>query len=274
VFDDHDIDSVVHFAGLKSVGESVQNPLGYYRTNYGATLSLLTEMAAHDVRDLVFSSSATVYGIPETVPIGEDAPLGAINPYGATKLGIERMLEDIASTGQWRIALLRYFNPVGAHPSGEIGEDPAGIPNNLMPFIMQVAVGLRDHLNVFGDDYDTPDGTAIRDYIHVMDLADGHLAALDGLSVGARAFNLGTGSGSSVLEVLAAASAAVGADIDHVVAPRRAGDAPCVYADVSRARDELGFVTTRGLEQMCADHWRWQSLHPHGFGGRAVDKGG
>ena len=267
VFDGENIDSVIHFAGLKAVGESVEHPLRYYVTNYGATLSLLSEMMAQGVHDLVFSSSATVYGVTETVPIDEDAPLGAINPYGATKLGIEGMLEDVASTGGWRIALLRYFNPVGAHPSGAIGEDPAGIPNNLMPYLMQVAVGRREQLMVFGDDYDTPDGTGIRDYIHVMDLAEGHLAALDHLREGCRAFNLGTGAGASVLDVLAAASLAVGEAIPYVIAPRRAGDAACVYADVTRARSELDFSATRTLEEMCVDHWRWQSLHPYGFAG-------
>ena len=200
-----DVEAVVHFAGLKAVGESVEMPLHYYDVNVGGTVQLLEAMERHDVRDLVFSSSCTVYGEPETVPITEDEPLGASNPYGRTKLHIEEMLRDVAATGGWRIALLRYFNPVGAHPSGLIGEDPVGIPNNLMPYIMQVAVGRRDHVVVHGGDYDTPDGTGVRDYIHVVDLAEGHLAALDHLDAidGAQPVNLGTGTGSSVLDVVA-----------------------------------------------------------------------
>ncbi len=266
VFAANDIDAVIHFAGCKAVAESVEQPLRYYTVNYGTTLGLLNVMDAHDVRDLVFSSSATVYGIPETVPVTEDAPVATINPYGATKLGIEGILTDVASTGGWRVALLRYFNPVGAHESGMIGEDPRGIPNNLMPFIMQVAVGRRDRLLVFGDDYETPDGSGIRDYIHVVDLADGHLAALDRLPDGCRAYNLGSGTGSSVFEVVAEAGEAVGSPIPYEVVGRRAGDAACVFADPSRAAEELGWRTTRTLADMCADHWRWQSQHPEGFG--------
>jgi len=224
-------------------------------------------MQRHDVRDLVFSSSCTVYGEPDTMPITEDTPLGANSPYGRTKLFIEEMLRDVAPTGDWRMALLRYFNPVGAHPSGLIGEDPVGIPNNLMPYIMQVAVGRRDHLTVFGDDYRTPDGTAVRDYLHVVDLAEGHLAALDHLDRidGAVAINLGTGTGSTVLEVVRAASAAVGRDLPYELGPRRAGDVEAVWADPALAESLLGWRATRTLDEMCADHWRWQSDNPNGY---------
>ena len=267
------VDSVIHFAGRKAVGESVEQPLAYYDHNLLGTTNLVKAMAAAGVRDLVFSSSCTVYGEPEEVPITEAAPVGAINPYGRTKLFIEEMLRDVAAAGAleghdpWRIVLLRYFNPVGAHASGRIGEDPAGIPNNLMPFIMQVAVGRHDRLRVFGDDYDTSDGTCIRDYIHVVDLADAHLAALRALPrvEGCRAVNVGTGTGSSVLEVLAAAERAVGHEIPHEVVGRRPGDAPCVYADTALATELLGWAPTRTLDDMCADHWRWQRENPQGF---------
>ena len=238
-----DVGSVVHFAGLKAVGESVEDPLRYYEHNVAGTVQLLRAMERHDVRDLVFSSSCTVYGEPTVVPITEDTPLGATSPYGRTKLHIEEMLRDLAGTGGWRIALLRYFNPVGAHPSGRIGEDPVGIPNNLMPYIMQVAVGRRDHLTVFGDDYPTPDGTAVRDYLHVVDLAEGHLAALDHIDQldGAVAVNLGTGIGSSVLDVVRAAAEATGRAIPYEIGPRRAGDVVAAWADADLAATLLGW---------------------------------
>jgi UDP-glucose 4-epimerase len=263
------VEAVVHFAGLKAVGESVEIPLRYYDNNVGGTAQLLYAMERHDVRDLVFSSSCTVYGEPDTVPITEDTPIGATSPYGRTKLHIEQMLGDVAANGGWRIALLRYFNPVGAHPSGLIGEDPVGIPNNLMPYIMQVAVGRRDHLTVHGGDYPTPDGTCIRDYLHVVDLAEGHLAALDHLDRidGAVPINLGTGTGSSVLDVVRAASAAVGRELPYEIGPRRPGDVVAVWADPKRAESLLHWRATRTLADMCADHWRWQSENPDGYRG-------
>jgi UDP-glucose 4-epimerase len=268
IFTGRDVDSVVHFAGLKAVGESVAEPLRYYDTNLGATISLVQAMERHDVRRLVFSSSATVYGDPESVPITEDARLQATNPYGRTKLFIEEILRDVAAaTPGWHIALLRYFNPVGAHPSGRIGEDPSGVPNNLMPFVMQVAVGRLDTVRVLGGDYDTPDGTGVRDYVHVVDLAAGHLAALERLDRidGCRAVNLGTGRGSSVLEVIAGASAAVGRPIPYEIAGRRPGDVACVYADVTLAESLLGWRARRGLDEMCRDHWNWQRQNPDGY---------
>jgi len=263
------VDAVVHFAGLKAVGESVEVPLRYYDNNVSGTIQLLYAMVRHDVRDLVFSSSCTVYGEPETVPITEETPLGASSPYGRTKLHIEEMLRDVAGMGGWRVALLRYFNPVGAHPSGLIGEDPVGIPNNLMPYIMQVAVGRRDHLVVHGGDYPTPDGTCIRDYLHVVDLAEGHLAALDHLDAvdGAVPINLGTGTGSSVLDVVRAASEAVGRDLPYEIGPRRAGDVVAVWADPTRAESLLHWRASRTLADMCADHWRWQQRNPDGYRG-------
>lgn len=272
LFDEHAFDSVVHFAGLKAVGESTQIPLRYYENNLIGTINLLRVMDDQGVRDLVFSSSATVYGEPETVPITEDARLGATNPYGRTKLFIEEICRDVAAApvegAPWRIILLRYFNPVGAHPSGRIGEDPTGIPNNLLPFIMQVAVGRREKLSVFGNDYPTPDGTGVRDYIHVVDLAQGHLAALERLDEieGCVAVNLGTGRGYSVLEMIAAARNAVGKEIPYEVVGRRPGDASTVYADPSRALDVLGWKASRGLKEICADSWHWQSSNPEGFG--------
>src|SRR5690349_500408 len=260
-FDLAPVDSVVHFAGRKAVGESVSLPLDYYDHNVGGTVQLLRAMERHGVRDLVFSSSCTVYG-DAPAPITEDAPLGASSPYGRTKLHIEQMLRDVAAaTSGWRIALLRYFNPVGAHPSGRIGEDPIGIPDNLMPFIMQVAVGRGDHLTVFGADYPTPDGTAIRDYLHVMDLAAGHLAALrhmDRLD-GAVAVNLGTGTGHSVLEAARAAELATGRAVPYELGTRRAGDVVAAWADPALAAALLGWKASRPLSEMCADHWRWQS---------------
>jgi UDP-glucose 4-epimerase len=263
-------DAVIHFAALKAVGESVARPLAYYRNNLDATFSLLEAMAANDVRRFVFSSSATVYGEKAPVPYQEDyEPLVAASPYGQTKVMIERVLADVAAAqGGWKVALLRYFNPVGAHPSGEIGEDPQGIPNNLMPFLAQVAVGRRDHLTVFGADYPTADGTCERDYIHVTDLAAGHVAALDHLDAMAtdvRAFNLGTGSGTSVLELLHAFERAVGHELPYKVGPRRAGDLPAFWADPARARTELGWDATRTIDDMCADTWRWQLANPQGF---------
>ena len=272
LFDQHSFDSVVHFAGLKAVGESTEIPLRYYENNLIGTINLLRVMDGKQVRDLVFYSSATVYGEPESVPIIEEARLGATNPYGRTKLFIEEICRDVATAPRqgapWRIILLRYFNPVGAHPSGRIGEDPTGIPNNLMPFIMQVAVGRRDRLKVFGSDYPTPDGTGVRDYIHVVDLAQGHLAALEALDQvdGCVAVNLGTGRGYSVLEMIEAARAATGKEIPFDVVGRRPGDASTVYADPARALDLLGWKASRGLEEICADSWRWQRAHPEGFG--------
>jgi UDP-glucose 4-epimerase len=263
------IDAVVHFAGKKAVGESVAIPLAYYENNVSGTVSLLKVMQRHGVRDIVFSSSCTVYGDPERVPVTEDCGLSAASPYGRTKLHIEEMLRDVASAEPgWRIVLLRYFNPVGAHPSGRIGEDPAGIPNNLMPYAMQVAVGRLDHLTVFGGDYPTPDGTGVRDYIHVVDLAEGHLAALGALDRvdGAVAVNLGTGTGYSVLDVVRAASKAVGREIPYEVGPRRPGDIAAVWAEPAFARELLGWSATRTLDDMCADHWRWQESNPNGYG--------
>ncbi|HVL82190.1 MAG TPA: UDP-glucose 4-epimerase GalE [Actinomycetota bacterium] len=268
IFEQYDFDAVMHFAGLKAVGESVEQPLRYYRNNVVGTINLLEAMEGVGLRRIVFSSSATVYGEPSQLPVREDAPLGALNPYGRTKLMIEDMLRDIAaSIPGWHAVLLRYFNPVGAHPSGRIGEDPAGIPNNLMPFVMQVASGRLDELAVFGDDYDTPDGTCIRDYIHVVDLALGHLAALDRIDrlEGCHAVNLGTGRGYSVLEVVEAAGRAVGEPIPHRIGPRRPGDAPAVYADPSTAERVLGWRAERDLDVMCADHWRWQRSNPDGY---------
>ena len=262
------IDAVIHFAGFKAVGESVAMPLAYYDTNVVGTVNLLQVMQQHDVRNLVFSSSATVYGDPEHLPIEEGSPLSASNPYGRTKLIIEDMLRDLAASDpSWTIAMLRYFNPVGAHPSGRIGEDPSGIPNNLMPFIMQVAVGRRKELVVFGNDYPTRDGTCIRDYIHVMDLAEGHLAALRALIEidGCMAINLGTGTGSTVLEVFEAAQQTVGHDIAMRIGDRRPGDASACFADSSLAARLLDWRATRTLNEMCVDAWRWQSMNPDGY---------
>ncbi|WP_107705251.1 UDP-glucose 4-epimerase GalE [Nocardioides allogilvus] len=265
-------DSVIHFAGLKAVGESVAKPLAYYGNNLESTLVLLRAMAASDTRQLVFSSSATVYGDHAPVPYQEDhEPLGANNPYGWTKVMIEQVLRDVAaSDSSWRIGILRYFNPVGAHESGEIGEDPSGIPNNLTPYIAQVAVGRRESLTVFGDDYDTPDGTPLRDYIHVLDLASGHVAALEHLAAmegGARAWNLGTGHGSSVLEVIAAFEKATGVKVPYTVGPRRSGDLTESFGDPTRAEAELGWKATRSIDDMLTDLWRWQSQNAEGFGG-------
>ncbi|WP_304641542.1 UDP-glucose 4-epimerase GalE [Pseudomonas sp.] len=268
LFAEHDIGSVIHFAGYKAVGESVALPLKYYRNNVLGTVVLCEAMSQAGVRNLVFSSSATVYGDPASLPIREDFPTSATNPYGRSKLMIEEMLRDLhVSDSDWNIALLRYFNPVGAHPSGLIGEDPAGIPNNLMPFIAQVAVGRREKLNVFGSDYDTPDGTGVRDYIHVMDLADGHVKALEwlGRAAGVKAFNLGTGQGYSVLEMLHAFEKASGRPVPYELVARRPGDVASCYADPARARGELGWEAVLGLDSMCADAWRWQMQNPQGY---------
>lgn len=262
IFENHTIEAVIHFAGLKAVGESVEKPLYYYETNLRSTINLCRVMEAHDVHKLVFSSSATVYGIPEHVPVLETAPIQATNPYGRTKIMIEDILHDVAAANdKWSISLLRYFNPIGAHKSGRIGEEPSGIPNNLMPYITQVAVGMRDELSVFGDDYPTEDGTCVRDYIHVVDLALGHLKALEKLNSysGTQAYNLGTGNGYSVFEVISAFEEASGKTIPKKVAPRRAGDAPVTYADATKAEQELGWKAERGLLEMCEDSWRWQS---------------
>lgn len=266
IFTDHPIGAVIHFAGLKAVGESVSIPLKYYHNNITGTLILLDVMGTHGVKELVFSSSATVYGENEEMPLQEDFPLSATNPYGRTKLMIEKIMRDVAHADpDWHIALLRYFNPVGAHPGGQIGEDPNGIPNNLMPYITQVAVGKLAQLSVFGDNYPTPDGTGVRDYIHVMDLADGHLKALENLSAGATAFNLGRGHGYSVLEVIAAFERASGKKIAHKIVDRRPGDVATSYADPTRAERELGWRATRTLDDMCRDAWRWQSQNPNGY---------
>jgi UDP-glucose-4-epimerase len=269
LFSHEQIDAVIHFAGLKAVGESVEQPLEYYENNLGSTFALVRAMAGHSITKLVFSSSATVYGHNAPVPMKEDFPTSATSPYGWTKVMVEQILRDVAvAQPSWRIALLRYFNPVGAHASGTIGEDPAGIPNNLMPYISQVAVGRREKLLVFGDDYDTPDGTAVRDYIHVEDLAAGHVAALARLTSTERAvstWNLGTGTGSSVFDVLHAFERAVGHDLPYEVVGRRAGDIAASYADPGRANAELGWTATRTIDDMCADAWHWQSQNPDGY---------
>lgn len=272
LFDAEGFDAVVHFAGLKAVGESVEKPLDYYTNNLGSTLSLLRAMGRHDVRRLVFSSSATVYG-DAPVPYSEEwfeqaRGIGAAHPYGWTKAMQEQILRDTAPTQDLRVALLRYFNPVGAHPTGEIGEDPQGVPNNLMPYLAQVAVGKRDRLPLYGDDYPTADGTCERDYIHVEDLARGHVAALEHLDAmvePVRAFNLGSGHGTSNLELIAAFGRAVGRPIPYEVVGRRAGDLPAYWADTTRAREELGWVAVKSIEDMCADTWRWQQQNPQGF---------
>jgi UDP-glucose 4-epimerase len=260
--------AVIHFAGLKAVGESVAQPLAYYDNNVVGTLRLLEAMAACNVKTLVFSSSATVYGDPQRLPLTEDHPLSATNPYGQTKLVIEEMLRDQQrSDASWRMGILRYFNPVGAHASGLIGEDPQGTPNNLLPFVAQVAVGRRAFLNVWGDDYATPDGTGVRDYIHVVDLALGHLKALERLQqqAGSWVANLGTGTGYSVLDMVRAFERASGQPVPYQVGPRRAGDIAACYADPAQAMALLGWQATRGLDAMCVDTWRWQSGNPTGY---------
>ncbi|VAW03457.1 UDP-glucose 4-epimerase [hydrothermal vent metagenome] len=268
VFDAHEFDAVIHMAGLKAVGESVSHPVDYYLNNVGSGATLARVMAKRGVRDLVFSSSATVYGIPDELPLTEESKLSAINPYGRTKLMLEEIFEDVAASEPgWNIILLRYFNPIGAHSSGLIGEDPAGIPNNLLPFVAQVAVGRLDKLEVFGNDWPTRDGTPIRDYIHVADLATGHVAALAKLAEnpGVVVYNLGTGDGVTVLEVVAAFEEATGVEIPYEFVGRRDGDAAEAWADASKAERELGWKATRTLVQGCADSWNWQSNNPHGF---------
>jgi UDP-glucose 4-epimerase len=269
VFRNHNIHSVIHFAGLKAVGESVQQPLAYYDNNVNGSLVLARSMHKAGVKSLIFSSSATVYGDPETVPLTEDSPTGATtNPYGRSKYMVEQCLSDLFKADPaWSITLLRYFNPVGAHPSGTIGEDPQGIPNNLMPFIAQVAVGRRDKLSVFGDDYPTPDGTGVRDYIHVMDLADGHIAALKavGEQAGLHIYNLGTGQGSSVLDMVKAFSQACGRSVAYEICPRRSGDIAECWASTDKAEKELGWKACRTIEEMTTDTWRWQSGNPKGY---------
>lgn len=269
IFKEHSISAVIHFAGLKAVGESVEKPLTYFENNVHGSLVLAEEMGKANIKSLLFSSSATVYGDPEVVPITEETPTGAVtNPYGRSKFMVEECLKDLyASDPTWSITLLRYFNPVGAHPSGEMGEDPQGIPNNLMPFIAQVAVGRRDSLAVFGDDYETPDGTGVRDYIHVMDLADGHIAALNhvGKQPGLHVFNLGTGQGSSVLEMVDAFSNACGKTINYQIQPRRVGDIAQCWADTQKANTQLNWQAIRSLKDMTEDTWRWQSNNPNGY---------
>lgn len=268
IFNENAFDAVIHFAGLKAVGESCKIPLDYYHNNMTGTFTLLRVMREHGVKNIVFSSSATVYGFPETVPIKEDAPLSAITPYGATKLMLERVLSDVQSSdSSMSVVLLRYFNPIGAHESGLIGEDPNGIPNNLLPYVSQVAVGRLPYVNVYGDGYPTPDGTGVRDYIHVTDLALGHLKAVEkkaGVS-GVHIYNLGTGQGYSVLQVIDAFSKASGKEIPYVIAPNREGDTAICYADATKAKEELGWVARRNLEKMCIDAWNWQSKNPEGF---------
>lgn len=268
IFDKEKIDSVIHFAALKAVGESCEIPLRYFDNNLTGTLNLLKVMEKHNVKSLVFSSSATVYGKPKTVPIKEDFPLSVSNPYGRTKLITEDMLRDIyKSDNEWNIAILRYFNPIGAHESGRIGENPNGIPNNLLPYIAKVAAGQLECVNVFGDDYDTPDGTGVRDYIHISDLADGHIKALQKLSEhpGLVTYNLGTGVGYSVLEIIKSFEKACGKKIPYKIAPRRAGDIDMCYADPLKAKEELGWEAARGIDKMCEDAWRWQVQNPNGY---------
>jgi len=270
VFAANKYDAVIHFAGLKAVGESVKLPLLYYQNNISGTVSLLKAMGRHGCKNIVFSSSATVYGDPASVPVDESFPNSATNPYGRTKLFIEQILQDMyKSDNEWNIALLRYFNPVGAHASGLMGEDPKGIPNNLMPFVQQVAAGIRPKLSVFGNDYPTHDGTGVRDYIHVVDLALGHVAAVRKLTEkpGAFVVNLGTGTGYSVLDMVKAFEKASGKTIPYEIAPRRPGDVAVVYADTTKAKDFLGWEAERGLEDMCASTWKWVSDNPNGYGG-------
>ena len=268
IFTENKIDAVIHFAGLKAVGVSVKMPLDYYKVNIGGSAELFKAMSRHGVKKLVFSSSATVYGDKNPAPYVEGMPLSSTSPYGRTKVFIEHMLDDLyVSDNEWSIAKLRYFNPIGAHPSGRIGEDPKGIPNNLMPYITQVAVGKREYLGVFGDDYDTPDGTCIRDYIHVVDLAIGHLKALISLGKykGSNAYNLGAGKGYSVLDVINAFEKANDLEIAKKIMPRRAGDIDAFWADAKKAEKELDFKVTMGIEEMCRDSWNWQKHNPNGY---------
>ena len=266
VFSNHNIDAVIHFAGLKAVGESVEKPLMYYKNNLVSSISLLELMGKYSVKKLVFSSSATIYGTPKITPITETSPKSTTSPYGTTKLMIEQMLEDIAfSDPEWEISLLRYFNPIGADNSGHIGEDPNGIPNNLMPFITQVASGRLKELCVFGKNYDTPDGTGIRDYIHVSDLAKGHIKALEYSHKGIESFNLGTGKGTSVLDLINTFKTATGIEIKYRFVDRRSGDVDICYADVSKAKRLLNWKAENNLFDMCRDAWRWQSQNPNGY---------
>ena len=268
VFKENKFDSVIHFAGLKAVGESTKIPIRYYHNNITGTLNLVDIMQKYDVYNLVFSSSATVYGMPKTVPITEGFPTSTTNPYGSTKLMIENILKDVyASNSKWSITLLRYFNPIGAHKSGTMGEDPKGIPNNLLPYVAQVAVGKLECIHVFGNDYPTPDGTGVRDYIHVVDLALGHLKAIEKKSgeSGVHTFNLGTGNGYSVLDVIHAFEKACGKELPYKIEERRPGDIAQCYADPKKAKDELDWVATREIAEMCEDSWRWQSNNPNGY---------
>ena len=271
IFTEHHIDRVIHFAGFKAVGESVHKPIEYYHNNLGSTLALVDVMRAHGCKSIIFSSSATVYGDPDSVPVTEQSPKKpATNPYGWTKWMIEQVLTDLHTADPaWNVVLLRYFNPIGAHESGLIGEDPKGIPNNLVPYVAQVAVGKLDAVQVFGDDYPTPDGTGVRDYIHVVDLARGHVAALDwmGGKTGVEVFNLGTGRGTSVLEVIAAFSKACGRELPYVIRERRAGDVAAVYGDASKAEREMGWKARYDIDDMCRDSWNWQSHNPNGYEG-------
>ena len=268
IFTENKIDAVIHFAGLKAVGESVAKPVEYFDNNLISTINLLEVMREFDCKKIVFSSSATVYGVATKMPLTEDMPLGAINPYGRTKYFIEEILRDVfVSDDKWSIALLRYFNPIGAHESGTIGEDPKGIPNNLMPYISQVAVGRLKELHVFGNDYKTVDGTGVRDYIHVVDLANGHVKAIDWVlkNKGCEAFNLGTGNGISVLQLRQAFEDASGIKIPYVIDPRRPGDPDEVYADATKAKEVLGWTAKLGVEEMCRDTWNWQKNNPNGY---------
>ena len=269
IFAENEIDSVIHFAGLKAVGESVQKPWEYYNNNITGSLVLFDVMKKHGVKNIIFSSSATVYGTPAEIPVTEKCPKGEItNPYGQTKSMLEQMLMDIQKADpEWNVILLRYFNPIGAHKSGRIGENPNGIPNNLMPYVTQVAVGKLKCLGVFGNDYDTPDGTGVRDYIHVVDLALGHVKSIEKLkeNPGLKIYNLGTGTGYSVLDIVKNFEAATGVAVPYEIKPRRAGDIATNYADASLAKEELGWVAERGIKEMCEDAWRWQSNNPNGF---------
>ncbi len=268
IFSKEQIESVIHFAGLKAVGESVAKPLEYYHNNLTGTFILCDVMRKHGVKNIVFSSSATVYGNPKTVPIREDFPLSVTNPYGRTKLILEEVLTDLHTADpEWNIVLLRYFNPIGAHKSGKIGENPKGIPNNLIPYVAQVAIGKLEKVNVFGNDYDTPDGTGVRDYIHVVDLAIGHVKSIEKLKEkpGVVVYNLGTGNGYSVLDIIHNFEKACGKEIPYVIAPRRPGDIATCYADPTKAYNELGWKATRELGEMCEDTWRWQQQNPNGY---------
>ncbi len=269
IFEKEDIEAAIHFAGYKAVGESVQKPIEYYHNNIESTLTLCRVMRKHGVKKIVFSSSATVYGEPAFIPITEECPLGeTTNPYGATKSMQERILTDVwKSDNEWKVMLLRYFNPIGAHESGLMGEDPKGIPNNLIPYVARVAAGKLEKVHVFGNDYDTEDGTGVRDYIHVVDLAKGHVKAIEGMKKydGVKIYNLGTGKGYSVLDIIKTFSRACGKDLPYVIDPRRAGDVAVNYADPTKAREELGWVAEKSLEDMCRDSWNWQKNNPDGY---------